>query len=175
MVGTLEDIESLKKGVEFSDAVIHLAYIHDFSTAERFFESGTIDMNAILATGEVLKGSEKPLVIAAGIAGINDNHLLTEDFRNDMSSLENSPRRSELAAYLLENSGVNVSVVRLPPAVYGNGTSGFIEMLSEIAKNKNVSGYINDGNNKWSAVHYKDAAKLFQLIVEQKRQAFIMQ
>ncbi|MBO1199897.1 SDR family oxidoreductase [Staphylococcus simiae] len=167
--GDLENYEVLKEAVKQNDAVIHLAYVHDFSSPQKFFESGTIDMKAILAMGEALQGTNKPLIVTGGIAGLDQGHLLTETFRQNEETLEQSPRRSELAAQKLTEQGINVSIVRLPPAVYGNGTSAFVDMLSNIALQTNVSGYLNNGQNKWSAVHYEDAAQLFRLVVEQQQ------
>jgi nucleoside-diphosphate-sugar epimerase len=62
--GTLEDIESLKAGASQVDAVIHLAFNHDFS---RFQTNCEDDRKAIEAMGEVLAGSGRPFIGTAGV------------------------------------------------------------------------------------------------------------
>ena len=63
--GTLEDMDSLKRGrAAKADAVIHLAFNHDFS---KFAENSEIDRLAIEALGGALAGSDRPLVVTAGI------------------------------------------------------------------------------------------------------------
>src|ERR1700733_6448870 len=64
--GSLEDLDGLRKAATASDAIIHLAFIHDWSN---FAASCETDRRAIEALGSVLAGSERPLIVTAGTAG----------------------------------------------------------------------------------------------------------
>src|ERR1700757_3893914 len=62
--GSLEDLDSLRKGAMETDGTIHLAFIHDFS---KFAENGQIDKHAIDVMGNVLAGSGKPFIVTSGM------------------------------------------------------------------------------------------------------------
>ncbi len=159
--GNLEDLESLKKGAEKADGVIHTAFIHDFSN---FAAAAATDKAAIEAMGSVLKGSNRPLLVTGGTAGLQpgNGNLITED-----DAAPAQPRASESAAIALANSGINASAVRLPPSVHGVGDHhGFVPTLIKIAREKGVAAYVGEGNNRWPAVHCLDAARLFRLAIE---------
>ena len=49
--GSLEDLDSLQKGAAEADAVIHLAFIHDWAN---FVESCEVDRRAIALAGHLL-------------------------------------------------------------------------------------------------------------------------
>jgi uncharacterized protein YbjT (DUF2867 family) len=73
--GSLEDLESLRSGASESDGVIHLAYIHKFP---QFLLAGRTDKRALETLGSALEGSDRPLVVAAGIAMLKPGGLLIE-------------------------------------------------------------------------------------------------
>ncbi|UII26926.1 SDR family oxidoreductase [Fulvivirga maritima] len=157
--GDLKDLESLKQGASQADGVIHTAFIHDFS---QYLKAGDIDQKAIKAIGEVLEGTNKPLVVTSGLLGLPlINGYITEE-----SILQNGPRSSEPTTLALAEEGINASVVRLPPSVHGKGDQGFIPFIINQAKKNGISAYPEDGNNLWPAVHRLDAARLFRLAIE---------
>jgi nucleoside-diphosphate-sugar epimerase len=157
--GSLDDLDSLRRGAAASDGVIHTAFVHDFAAYEA---AGLTDRHAIEALGGALAGSARPLVVTAGLAGLPPGRLGTEE-----DALAASPRVSEGAALALVAQGVQAAVVRLSPSVHDQGDYGFVPTLINIARQKGVAAYIGAGDNRWPAVHRLDAAHLFRLVLEQ--------
>ncbi|MFT4160104.1 SDR family oxidoreductase [Shinella sp.] len=160
--GTLEEPESLRRGAEKADAVIHTAFDHDFS---RFVENCRKDSRAIEALGEDLKGSDRPLVITSG-TGLG-NAELGKPATEDVCNMEHpNPRiASEQAGNTLLDAGINVSVVRLPQ-VHDTVKQGLITPLVAIAREKGVAAYVGEGRNRFPAGHLLDVALLYRLAVE---------
>lgn len=158
--GSLEDHASLRKGAAGSDGVLHLAFNHDFS---KFAENCELDRRAILALGEALKGSERPLIVTSGVALLAPGRLATEDD----AAARHFPRVSEAAAEDLMQQGIRAGIVRLPPTTHGEGDHGFVPRLIAIAREKKAAAYIGDGMNRWPAAHHFDAARVYRLALEQ--------
>jgi nucleoside-diphosphate-sugar epimerase len=157
--GTLEDLDSLKSGAGQADAVIHLAFIHDFS---RFQENCAIDGRAIEALGSVLAGSNRPLIVTSGAAAIAaPGQLATEDLRLGENS--RYPRVSEQTALGLK--GVSAAVMRLPQ-VHDPVKQGLVSYAIRIARDKGVSAFVGEGRNRWPAAHVDDVARLYRLALE---------
>jgi nucleoside-diphosphate-sugar epimerase len=160
--GNLDQPETIVAGLKNCDAVIHTAFNHDFS---RFKENCELDRRVILALGDALAGTGRPLVITSGIGLLSADRLITED---DLPpSSEVIPRAaSEEAARTVAAKGVKAYIVRLPPTVHDKGDHGFVPMITGMAKDKGESVYIGEGQNNWPAVHRSDAATVYRLIVE---------
>ena len=160
--GDLEDLESLRSGAAISDGIIHTAFNHDFSN---FLANCEQDRKVIEAMGDVLAGSERPLLITSGTGMGNavPGQPATEDHfdRNH----QNPRKASEVAGASVAERGVNVSVVRLPQ-VHDTVKQGLITYAVRLAREKGVSAYIGEGLNRWPAAHVLDVAHLYRLALE---------
>jgi nucleoside-diphosphate-sugar epimerase len=157
--GVLEDVSSLRSGAAASDAVVHLAFIHNFS---KFQENCEIDKQAIEALGSVLAGSDRPFIVTSGTAGLaapgqvaTEDHAVPPNFP--------FPRVSEQTALSLQ--GVNASVMRLPQ-VHDTIKQGLVTYLIAVAREKGVSAYVGEGDNRWAAAHVLDVGRLYRLALE---------
>jgi nucleoside-diphosphate-sugar epimerase len=159
--GSIDDPAGLHDGAACCEGVVHLAYNHDFSDMAGAAET---DRRAIEALGETLVGTDGPLVIASGLAGLSPGRVATE---LDVPDPSVHPRTvgAELAMAFADR-GVRSVSVRFAPTVHGRGDHGFVAILVAIARERGVSGYIEDGSNRWPAVHRLDAARLVQLAVD---------
>ncbi len=184
--GSLEDLESLRRGAAAAEGAIHTAFFHEFTHASLATRLGVIfggapgaivsrfmaaaaetDRRAIQTIGRALVGPDRALVAAFGTLGLRPGHLATEEDGADLSGFVALRAASEAAMLEMNSSGVRASVVRLSPVVHGDGDrAGFVPRLIAIARKKGVSATVGDGRNLWPAVHRVDAARLFRLALE---------
>ena len=160
--GSLEDLDSLRRGAIGMDAVVNLAFNHDFS---RFAQNGEEERKAIEALGSVLEPG-KLLVVTSGtgLASGEPGHVRTESDPPATSAA--IPRQPEQTARTAAERGVRVAIVRLPQ-VHDTRKQGLVVLLTQIAREKGVSAYVGDGANRWAAAPLKDVAHLYRLALEQ--------
>lgn len=185
--GTVENVEDLRRGVAGADGVIHTAFFHKFShaslstrvkivlggnprhAASRFMAIATeTDRRAIETLGKALSGEDRSLVMAFPTMALRAGSLATENDPSDPQSVGGGRTISETTTLTLANHGIRSSVIRIAPLVHGMGDkSGLLPTLISIARKKGVSAYVEDGVNRWPAVHQLDTARLFRLALEQ--------
>ncbi len=159
--GTLEDLDSLKAGAAQTDAVIHLAFNHDFS---RFQTNCEDDRRAIEAMGEVLAGSGRPFIGTAGVLVDNPFPGVPYD-EDDAKPVGGFPRVSEEATLATIEQGVRGIVMRLSQ-IHDPYRQGLVSLLIQIALENRVVAYVGDGSSRWAAAHVTDTARLYRLALE---------
>ena len=161
--GDVNNLDHLRTLAEAADGVIHAAFNHDFSNLKQNSED---DRKVIETLGELLAGSDRPLVIASGTglarsrsggpAVETDDHVTSAEF----------PRAAtEEAADALIAKGGRVIVMRLSQ-VHDTRHQGRINQHIQLARQKGRVAYVGDGKNRVPAVHVSDAVRLFRLALE---------
>ena len=173
--GDLEDLDGLKEAAADSDGVIHVAWRRDLLPSAGIDAVTATELSAVLAFGEALAGTEKPLVAAGSIgspgweglgraATEQDPALPGGDQYGGTLRVRNIVETTVVG---LAEQGVRSSIVRLPTIAHSTtDNAGFLPLLIALAKEKGVAGYPGDGANLWPAVHIHDAASLFRLALE---------
>jgi nucleoside-diphosphate-sugar epimerase len=164
--GGLGDLDVLRAGAARADGVVHLAFGHDFSSAEAVARSVAEEGAALAALGERLVGSGRPLVTVSGTPQV-PGRASTESDPIQTTGPVGGRGRSVAGVLGLASQGVRSTAIRLPRTVHNQGTGGFAGLLTDIARRSGVSGYPGDGTQRWPAVHAVDAAVLFRLALEQ--------
>ena len=190
LLGNLDDMESLRSAAVAADGVIHLAFMHGPSQipfvqrmgvifgglptgiAARFMAvAAEADRRAIDTFGHALKGSGRPLVTTFGTMGLSHVGFraaqpATEEDEPDPLSSGIARAKSEENVEALASLGVRATMIRLAPSVHGDGDTGLVPQLIGIARKRGRFAYVGDGQNRWPAVHWRDAARLFRLALE---------
>lgn len=162
--GDLDDLDSIRAGAEEADAVVHLANKHDFANPT---VSNLAERNAVQTIASALAGSDRPFVLASGVAGFALGRPVTEDDASPFSGPESLRGGAENLALEQVDAGVRSVAVRFAPTVHGAGDHGFIAALVGAARQQGAAAYVGDGSNRWSAVHRSDAARVVRFGVEQ--------
>jgi nucleoside-diphosphate-sugar epimerase len=166
--GHLEDLDSLRRGAAGSDAVIHTAFIHDFS---KYQENCEIDRRAIGALGDALAGSDRLLIVSSG-TGLSASQPGLPATENDppFSSTVVPRGATEEAAASVAARGVRVAIMRLPQ-VHDTVKQGLVSYVIRLAREKGVFAYVGEGRNRWPAAHVSDVARLYRLALEKQEGA----
>lgn len=172
-LGDLEDLDGLKEAAAASDGVIHVAHRQDLLPSGGIDAVTAAEVPIIMAYGEALAGTGKPLVAAGSMASpgnlgrpateedpalsSGDEYKGTLRFRNEV----------ETTVVGLAERGVRSSIVRFPTIAHSmTDSAGFLPGLIALAQEKGYVGYPGDGTNLWGAVHIRDVASLFRLALE---------
>jgi nucleoside-diphosphate-sugar epimerase len=161
--GSLDDLDSLRRGAEKADGVVHMAFGGDFADPEGMKRR---DCAAIETLGRVLVGTDRPFVSTSGTLVMPLGRVSTEEDAPDKGGLGAFRIFGEQACLAFARRGVRASVVRLAPTVHGPGDFGFIPMLIATARKTGVSAYVGKGENRWPTIHRLDAAVLYRLALE---------
>ena len=184
-IGSIEDVDGLRKGAADAEDAIHTAFFHKIShmslptrlrvmlggspsgIVSRFTQAAVeADKRAIETLGNALTGNDRAIVVAFPTMALSPGRMATEEDVPDPNSAGGGRASSEAAALALASLGVRSSVVRLPPMVHDRQKQGLATRMIEIAKKKGASAYVGNGSNRWAAVHRLDAAHLFRLALE---------
>ena len=157
--GDLLDLEALKAGATGMDAVIHVPTIFDSkqsgSTGSAFIavdKAATAAISSGLKKGGIFMKSH-------GTVSILPNQVLTED--NPIQAPNSPTFYDELKA-----DGFVPIVIRLATLIYGSTEAHTLAAFIELAKSEGFVSFVEDGNQRWSAIHVKDAAKIIVLALE---------
>jgi len=161
--GDVNDLDGLRTVAEAADGVIHTAFNHDFSKAQQSSED---DRKVILTLGEVMAGSDRPLVVTSGTGLVRSQAgLPAQESDPHVTSAEFPRAATEEAADDLIARGQRVIVVRLPQ-VHDTRRFGRISLHIQLARQHGRVAYVGEGANRLPAVHITDAVRAFRLALE---------
>jgi nucleoside-diphosphate-sugar epimerase len=157
--GDLGDPDGLREAAAGTDAVVHLAFDHETMFAGDFAGATATDLAVAQAFGDALAGTGKTLI------GVGFKP--SGDARRD--AVINANPRSVVARTIdgFTGRGVRAILVAIPPVTHSaQDRHGFIPMMIKFARDTGVSGYVDQGANRWPAAHTLDVASLYRLALE---------
>ncbi|MDQ1549204.1 MAG: hypothetical protein QOD27_862 [Microbacteriaceae bacterium] len=161
--GDLGELDLLTVAAREADGVIHLAFSNDFSDLERSIAEEGLAMDTI---GAALVGTGKPFSIVSGTT-FSEGRASTEQDPPSTAGPVGGRGINASRILGLASQGVRTTAIRLPRSVHERYVAyGFAGILIQAAQRSGVSGYVGDGSQRWPAVHRRDAASLFRLMLE---------
>ncbi|MFD1545023.1 NAD-dependent epimerase/dehydratase family protein [Nonomuraea guangzhouensis] len=173
--GDLQDLDGLKEAATDSDGIIHVAHRQDLLFSGGIHAVAAAELPIMLAYGEALAGTGKPLVATGSIGSPGQGFLGRTATEEDPALPSGDEHKGtlrarnvvETAVVGLAEQGVRSSVVRIANIAHSTtDRAGFLPTLIALAKEKGFIGYPGDGANLWNAVHIRDVASLFRLALE---------
>lgn len=113
-----------------------------------------------------IEGTDKVFLVTSGTALSMPGQIAIETQATAQRNPHFERGQSEVLVEELAKKGIRVSVVRMPPSVHGTGDKGFVPMISTKTREVGTSMYVDDGSNRWAAVHVNDAAECYVLALE---------
>ncbi len=115
--GDLDDLASIRDGAEAAEAVIHLANKHDWSNPAA---SSAAERAAVQTIGDALVGTNRPFLLASGVAALTQGRPAREDDVSPFHGPESPRGGSENLALEFVDRGVHtVSLLGLAKAPAG--------------------------------------------------------
>ena len=153
--GTLDDLDVLAATAAGSDGVIHLAFKHELAFSGDFEAAPTADRAAVETIGDALAGTDRPFVIASGCSASPPG--AGHRGRREGSGGVPAPPGGGPSRHAAFTS-------RSRPAASGHPSCACPRRSTATATTASwptssawpatgVSGYVDDGTNRWPAVH----------------------
>jgi nucleoside-diphosphate-sugar epimerase len=163
--GDLADLKLLNEYAKKCDGAIQMAFGFD-----DFVKSCEEERNAIISICDAFKGTNKPFITTSGT--LVCSIAIGEEMKDEDSPVNIPPPRSlrlanEKLALSYRDQGVRSMGIRLSPTTHGKGDlKGLMTAYGNLSKSLGFAGYIDQGENQWTAVHRLDAARLYRLALE---------
>jgi nucleoside-diphosphate-sugar epimerase len=147
-LGSLEDLDGLKEAAAASDGVIHVAHRQDLIPVGGINAVADAELQIMLAYGEALAGTGKPLVSSGSIGSPGWENLGRPATEEDPPLPGGDPYKYtlrvrnvvETTVIGLAEKGVRSSVVRIPEIMHSTtDNAGFLPLLIGLAKEKGAS------------------------------------
>ena len=162
--GELSSLDVLRAGAAKADGVINLAFSRDYSNPGALAQGIAEETAAIHVFADALRGTDRPFVLVSGTPWVPGRASTEADPLPTQGPVV--ARAETVTAVLAQAPQLRAMAVRLPRTVHDEGKGGFAGLLTDLARRSKVAGYPGDGKQRWPAVHARDAASLFRLVLE---------